>query len=45
MENIMTKEEIKADFQNNFMAFNNALAALVRLGFNVWAAEQYLYAE
>lgn len=41
----MSKEQIKADFQNNYMAFNNALAALVRLGFTIYAAEQYLYAD
>ena len=41
----MTKEEIRYDFRNNFMAFNNAVSALVRLGFTIYAAEQYLYSD
>ena len=41
----MTKEEIRSDFRWHFMAYNNAVAALVRLGFTIYAADQYLYSE
>lgn len=41
----MTKEEIKSDFRWGYMAFNNAMEALYRLGFTTYAAEQYLYSE